>query len=286
MTHEVPLVPAATESDPPAARARALEVILEGRGDPLVEWVAETGSTNADLLAEAVGDRQRRRRVRIADVQLAGRGRHDRAWVTSVGDALLMSVLSWCRPDPATLGRANAALAVAAAEAVAALGFAGVAVKWPNDLVTADAIQAKLAGVLAQATSCGDVVAVVSGIGLNVRRGDLDALVTDRATVALSDLGPPPDRVALAAEVLTRFDPDANDLWARYRRLSCTLGTDVEVVEADTVVTGRALDIDPTGALLVEVHGTVRTIVAGDVTSLRPTATTGDRHRHRTRDTG
>ena len=57
-----------------------------------VRHVAETGSTNADLLADLdaglIGDRN----VLVTDHQTAGRGRLDRRWDAPPGTNLLVSI--------------------------------------------------------------------------------------------------------------------------------------------------------------------------------------------------
>src|SRR5262245_18861475 len=57
-----------------------------------VTWVAETGSTNADLLAEARAGAAGGR-VAVTDHQTAGRGRRGRTWSDPPGSSLLVSVL-------------------------------------------------------------------------------------------------------------------------------------------------------------------------------------------------
>jgi len=64
---------------------------LDGTRFANVRWVAETGSTNADLLAAA--DRGEGEQVLIADLQTAGRGRRDRVWDAPPESGLLMSAL-------------------------------------------------------------------------------------------------------------------------------------------------------------------------------------------------
>ena len=61
-----------------------------------VEWVSETGSTNADLLAAAHRGSEPNR-VLVADYQSAGRGRRGRTWEAAPESSLLFSVLT--RPD-------------------------------------------------------------------------------------------------------------------------------------------------------------------------------------------
>ena len=78
-----------------------------------VTHVDATGSTNADLLAEARAGAPAGL-VRVAAFQSAGRGRMGRVWEASPGDGLLVSVL--LRPDDraSELHRLTQAVALAA----------------------------------------------------------------------------------------------------------------------------------------------------------------------------
>src|SRR3954467_10569212 len=110
-----------------------------------VTWVAETGSTNADLVAAAMADAPDRT-VLATDHQTAGRGRLDRRWDAPPGSNLLVSMLLRHVPDdPHVLSQRVALAAVAACRREADVQ---VTIKWPNDLLLDGA---KLAGILAQA---------------------------------------------------------------------------------------------------------------------------------------
>ena len=56
---------------------------------------------------------------------------------------------------------------------------------------------------------------------------------------------------------------------SQYRLCSATIGREVRVQLGDEIVTGRALDVDDAGCLLVSSAACIRTISAGDVVHLR-----------------
>ena len=123
--------------------------------------VDRTGSTNADLLARALGGAPEGV-VLAAEEQSAGRGRMGRAWVSPPRAALTFSLL--VRPatvPPARRGWLPLLAGVAVATAVTAVTGVQTRLKWPNDVLTGPA---KLAGILAEAAGN----AVVVGVGLNV----------------------------------------------------------------------------------------------------------------------
>ena len=154
----------------PGDRARAA---LAGSRFADVRWVAETGSTNADLLALA-RDGAPEGIVLVADHQTAGRGRLGRTWEAPPGASLLVSVL--LRPPAAVADAVTMAAGVAMADAVDEVAGVHARLKWPNDLVVAvdgpTADDRKLAGILAEADwparakrQCGLVTATADRAG-------------------------------------------------------------------------------------------------------------------------
>jgi BirA family biotin operon repressor/biotin-[acetyl-CoA-carboxylase] ligase len=246
-----------------------------------VKIVAETGSTNADLLAEARSG-AREGLVLVAEAQTAGRGRMGRRWVSPPRCALTFSVL--LRPggvSAALLGWLPLLAGVAVAAALRETAGVDARLKWPNDVLAADA---KLAGILAE--RWGD--AVVIGIGINVyqRRGDLTVpsatsvlLAAPTAPAAGSDLR---ERLLTAVlhELARRYrawldqpKPGAADgcgLREEYLRRSGTLGTAVTVMlPGGQHLTGTAVGVDPAGRLELRTSGGLVRVSAGDVVHLR-----------------
>jgi BirA family biotin operon repressor/biotin-[acetyl-CoA-carboxylase] ligase len=244
--------------------------------------------------------------VAVADHQTAGRGRLGRSWEAPPGANLLLSVLLRPALDPADRHLATTAVALAAVDAIGALGIGSVqgtrdgresgpstpravGIKWPNDLV--DGSGRKLAGVLAEtdllpaAGSGGLPAPIVVGIGINVNwpAGDADLPPELRGlAVSLRMLaGAPVDREALLDGLLAALDPRTADLGtpAGRQRLSrglaaacTTIGTRVRVDLTDSSFEGTATGISPEGHLIVTSDGDTKTVVAGDVVHLRPTA--------------
>lgn len=151
--------------------------------------VAETGSTNADLLELARNGAEEGLWLR-AERQTAGRGRQGRIWESPPGN-LYASTLVRLRPgDPPTPTLAFvAAIALESVtrEALRAnfgdpyANFGDLCLKWPNDLLLNGA---KLAGILLER----EADAVVIGFGVNLaHHPDLP----DRPTTSLAAHGVP-----------------------------------------------------------------------------------------------
>jgi len=196
-----------------------------------VEHVAETGSTNADLLADAA--HRPDRSVLFADHQTAGKGRLDRRWDAPPGANLLVSILFHeVPPHPSELTRR---IALAAATACRRLTGIDVQLKWPNDLLVDDR---KLAGILAERHASGDVVV---GLGLNV------GWAPEGAAKLGADLAP----AAVLQALLVAYDELPADVGDAYRAALGTLGRQVRVELPNGVIEGTATDVEADGRLVV-----------------------------------
>jgi BirA family biotin operon repressor/biotin-[acetyl-CoA-carboxylase] ligase len=224
-----------------------------------VWYVAETGSTNADLLAlipDPDGTLPDRtfpdRTVLVAGHQTAGRGRLGRTWEAPPGANLLTSILFREVPDqPGDLTRS---IGIAAVDAVAAVAGVDARLKWPNDVLLDGR---KLAGILAQRSPAGYVVV---GIGLNV----------GSAPEGAARLGPGVAPVTVLTELLRALGSQGADVHDRYRALLDTLGRRVRVELPSGDVVGRAVDVARDGSLhVVDECAITHHIDAGDVVHLR-----------------
>ena len=240
------------------------DAILSG---PTADWpagwhvrvVAQTGSTNADLVAAAIAG-EPDRSVLVADHQSAGRGRLDRRWEAPSGTNLLVSILF--RDVPERPHDLTWRLGLAACQAAAELADVEAVLKWPND-VLADG--AKLAGILAQAGTGF----VVVGMGLNVRWAPPGA-------ARLGDDLDPRDVLRAVLRALDESAPAAGSpardaLLGAYRQRLATLGTEVRVeLPGGASVHGRAVDVERDGRLVViDECGVTHRFDSGDVVHLR-----------------
>jgi BirA family transcriptional regulator, biotin operon repressor / biotin---[acetyl-CoA-carboxylase] ligase len=237
-----------------------------------IRVVAETGSTNSDLLAEAKHGLAEGA-VLAAETQSAGRGRLGRHWVSPPRAALAFSVLL-CPQDvpPASRGWVPLLAGVAVARALRAGPAVDVRLKWPNDVQVNGA---KLAGILAE--QAGDAIVVGTGINVSAGRDELPAGAT---SLALE--GARTDRDRLLAGVLAeldhwylawvgrRGDADECGLRQEYQRLCGTLGRQVRVsLPGGATVTGVACEVDRAGRLVVRSGSGLVPVSAGDVVHVR-----------------
>jgi BirA family biotin operon repressor/biotin-[acetyl-CoA-carboxylase] ligase len=260
-----------TDLDRPPLSARALRTALVRPGGFVtdVRVLAETGSTNDDVLALARAGAPEGTVV-VAEAQTTGRGRLDRTWTSPPRAGLTFSVL--LRPAGPAHRRTWLPLlaGLAVQDAVARLGAVPAALKWPNDLLVGEDLD-KAGGILAQAD--GD--AVVLGIGLNVltRRAELPPGATSLAAEGAECTDRDPLLRAVLRGLGTRYGAwsDGEDLRPAYEAVCDTVGREVRVQLPDgSALTGTATGVDDTGRLRLDTPGGARAVSAGDVTRVRP----------------
>ena len=213
----------------------------------------------------------------LAERQTGGRGRRGRAWASPLAAHVYLSVARRFEGGLARLGGLSLVAGIACCEALHALGFPQVGLKWPNDLVVADGGGLrKLGGVLVEgAGETAGAARAVIGIGLNVRMPASHAATIDQPWIDLAALSAEvPARNVVVAAVLAHLLPaldrfDAEGLAAflpRYAAHDVLAGRRVRVHEAGGERDARALGIAEDGALRVrDAAGHERRVHAGDV---------------------
>lgn len=246
----------------------ALDPNLAVRGYAL-RHLSETGSTNIEAKA-ALRDGADRLWI-VADIQRAGRGRHERDWVSPPGN--LYASIALREPAPAaSLPLMGFVAGVALVEAILALApdlGARLALKWPNDVLLDGS---KAAGILLEGEMTpGGRAGLVIGMGVNVATFP-EGL--DRPAVALASAASWLTRDAIFAilqktfaETLSVFDSGRGfaAIRARWLALSLPMGQRLSVKLPAGLLEGSFAGVDGHGALRLETARGVETVLAGDV---------------------
>ena len=208
----------------------------------------------------------------VCDYQSAGRGRLQRRWQATCGEALLMSLI--IRPQDLPPDRAPGIVLLGALAVCRALEDLGVParIKWPNDIVCGSQ---KLCGMLLEMELKGTAVGfAILGIGINVHSHP-DSPETAHAGSIQEALGRSVSRAQVASQVLARFE-ECYEAWllqglgavmGEYCRRCATLSGRIRAVESDgTSCEGTGVGICEDGALRMRLDdGTEKTLHAGDV---------------------
>lgn len=239
----------------------------------------EVDSTN-DEVARRVRDGGPAGLVVVADRQTAGRGRSGAEWVDVDGGNLSVSVATGVPGDAATLVPLATGLAVS--DALKRRGHRAM-LKWPNDVLVPvdDGELVKVAGILVDAhdlRASGGPAFLVIGIGVDIDWRGVDRSGDAAAWTSLAEVeGDDVDRWEVLHDVLRALEAwlldvpqDPHRLLAAYKVRCATLGQQVHVETPRGAVEGRAVDIDPTGGLVVDTATGRQVLMAGQVQHVRP----------------
>uniref|UniRef100_UPI00261BE59D biotin--[acetyl-CoA-carboxylase] ligase n=1 Tax=Sphingomonas bacterium TaxID=1895847 RepID=UPI00261BE59D len=227
--------------------------------------VAETGSTNADMLMLAGSGAGEGLWLR-AERQTGGRGRQGRAWASPEGN-LYASTLVRLRPHDPQAATLALVAAVALEEVVSAYlpRADAVRIKWPNDLLLDGA---KLSGILLERADD----AVVIGIGVNLAHHPTDL---ERPATSLAAHGAAPDPADFLETLADAFArwlgiwraEGLGPVRARWLDRAHAPGTALTARLPDgSAIDGLFSGLDNEGALILRLaDGTTRVIHAADV---------------------
>jgi BirA family biotin operon repressor/biotin-[acetyl-CoA-carboxylase] ligase len=214
-----------------------------------------------------------------ADEQTAGRGRQNRNWHSAPGEGLYLSILLRPPRGRTDLPLLSLTAAIAVAETFLAIGLEKIDLKWPNDLLCSER---KICGILVETAGLnqGGSPRVIVGIGVNLNQRAFPPPLDTTATSLLIESGAAMGAATFRDLLLERFS-EWYDCWreegreqilTRWTALSSyATGREVSVKLESESLTGITEGLNRDGALLVRtVDGDLRTIIAGEVSRLRP----------------
>ena len=237
-----------------------------------LHWYSDLDSTNtrAKLMAR---DGAPHGTVLIAGSQSGGRGRMGRVFQSPAGAGVYLSVILRPNCPPEQLMHLTCAAGVAMEKAVEKASGICPRVKWINDLVVDGK---KLGGILTEmSVEKGIVEYAVVGIGINCLQSkenfhpEIADLATSLSLAAGRKILPEILATAMIEELFFMYEQlftAKSALMAEYKRNCITLGKDIQVLRADSIRPGKAIDLDEDGGLIVEYSdGTKETVASGEV---------------------
>jgi BirA family biotin operon repressor/biotin-[acetyl-CoA-carboxylase] ligase len=245
----------------------AIEPLLTGFS---VEVLPSVDSTNSELMRRARAG-QFAPVLLVAEHQSAGRGRMGRTWESDCSPLGSQGLASLTFSLGLPLAPEDwSGLSLAVGLSVAQSLHPSLQLKWPNDVLLQGR---KLAGILIETASIGDVRYAVVGVGLNILLPDAQDLSTPPA--ALHEVLPgidAPAALALVAQplvqTLLRFEQHGfAALRPEFHVRDALYGQEVQC--SDNHV-GMARGVDASGALLVQTANGLQKITSAQV-SVRAT---------------
>ncbi len=212
--------------------------------------------------------------VVISEEQAKGKGRLDRNWVSPPKKGIWMSMILKPETEPTKVAKITLLGAAAVNKALEDMGIYSK-IKWPNDIVINGK---KVCGILTE-MSCelNMINYVIMGIGINVNmdREDFSENLINKATSLKIEQNKEINRKELLAGILNRFeefyipfkeDNEISEVIEICKKNSALIGKKVRVIKDGETKTGKALDINNEGQLVVIFEdGSIENIFSGEV---------------------
>ncbi len=209
----------------------------------------------------------------IAERQSAGKGRLGREWFSPAG-GIWFSIILYPQLSPSYISRITLMTAVAAVKTIKVCTQIESQIKWPNDILINEK---KVCGILTEMSAELDIIDwVVVGIGINVNIGHREFPEDiQENTISLKEAsGKDVLRVKLVQTFLQEFEKcyeilkrrEFSSVLKEWKLYSHTLGKKIEVNIGEKVVTGEAIDINESGALILKKEdGELIEIISGTI---------------------
>ncbi|HMS42917.1 MAG TPA: biotin--[acetyl-CoA-carboxylase] ligase [Pyrinomonadaceae bacterium] len=213
----------------------------------------------------------------IAKQQTAGRGRHGRNWVSEKDSGLYFSIVLRPKIEPRFLPLITLMSAVVVHDTLEKLYKIECDIKWVNDIHVRDK---KICGILAETCDTPKGLAIIVGIGINLKSPNFPPEIAETATSIENETAKTPN-VEDLLQTLTRYfaifyevlisENGAKKIrqdWTE--RSSYAFRKNVKVNIENEIIFGITRGIEENGALRVETSdGEIKIIHAGDVERLR-----------------
>lgn len=242
-------------------------------------------STNSEALKQARSGADEGLCI-VAREQTAGRGRHGRVWVSECDAGLFFSIILLPKIEPRFLPLITLACGVAVHGTLSEFGLLPD-IKWVNDILVNEK---KISGILAETTETTKGLAVVVGIGINIRTSNFPPEISDTAT-SIEEASPqsnghsrPVPSPEQLSQVLSNYlvhfydvlngEHGPSEIIEEWRKRSTYFsGKQVRVTMENTTIEGITDGLQENGALRVrQTGGSIAIIQAGDVQRVRAAA--------------
>lgn len=229
----------------------------------------EVGSTNDFLFTSDIPEPSKAI-VCMAEQQTAGKGTKGRVWQSELGASFIYSIAYLFKADVKNLSALTLAIGVAIQQTLEDCGFAGVQLKWPNDLQYQ---YKKLGGVLVELKKVANNFHLVCGIGINVKStlnaDKIDQAFTSLATISATQVSRNQIAANLTENLLNLFSlyPQTGfENWQKqWQAVHAYQDKKIRVKQHHNEMVGVARGVGIDGALLLETENGLQKIISADV---------------------
>lgn len=209
----------------------------------------------------------------VAEAQKAGKGRLNRVWFSPAGENLYLSVILKPRIHPSNVYPITFISSLAVCDAVETITSVQPTLKWPNDVLINGK---KICGTLLELSTEADMVKfVIVGIGLNInmKEKEIDEEIRQKATSLFAETKKIYERAYVCGILLSNLEryylifgqKGEEEICRIWENRAGIKGKYMEITQMDETYKGISEGLDSNGALLLNIEGQTKRIIAGDV---------------------
>lgn len=229
-------------------------------------------STNSFAFKLAVGGKPEGTCV-VAEAQKTGKGRLNRVWFSPPGENLYLSIILKPLVHPARVYPITFLSSLAVYDTIKRVTGIIPTLKWPNDVLIHGK---KVCGTLLEISTEADMVRfIVVGIGFNInmKEKEIDEPIKNKATSLHIETKKTYERASVCGILLSNLDKyysifrknGEQEICSIWEKTAQTKGKYLEINQMGEVYKGISEGIDTSGAMLININGKVKRIIAGDV---------------------
>ncbi|MEM7101307.1 MAG: biotin--[acetyl-CoA-carboxylase] ligase [Pseudomonadota bacterium] len=212
-------------------------------------------------------------KICTAEIQLGGRGRRGRQWMSPFARNLAISMGFRSDRELSQLGGLSLVVGLALVDVFQSLGMENVGLKWPNDVLIEGQ---KCCGILVELVNGVHGTEIVVGFGVNVSLTDAEIRQIDQPVTDLRRQGIKLTRtrllILLAKSVgkhVAHFDEHGLERFvSAFDAVHVFQDKECRVLQGDQTFTGRVDGVELDGGLRIEADGQMQVFHGGEV-SLR-----------------
>ena len=208
----------------------------------------------------------------VANSQSAGRGRHERSWVSPIDKNLYFNLIISLKNIPERYySQITQVTAISLAQVLRQIEI-NVAVKWPNDLLWH---RQKIGGIISERLIHNGENFLSLGVGLNVNADATDFENLGRPATSLKLICKKPLHRAYLLQMIVKkigeallvLEKEGVRPWIEeWRKMDNFLGEKGKIVEFDKIISGTIHNINDDGSLSFQKEsGEIITVYAGDL---------------------
>jgi len=209
----------------------------------------------------------------VAESQSGGKGRLNRVWFSPAYKNIYLSVVLRPPLHPSRVYPITFLSSLAVSDTIKDITGLSTTLKWPNDVLINGK---KVCGTLLEISTEADMVKfVIIGIGFNINMNaqETDESIKDKATSLYMETYKTYNRAYVCGVLLSFLEKYYAIFLEKGEREICNIwegkaqikGKYIEINQTGEVFKGISEGIDPSGAMLLNVDGEVKKIIAGDV---------------------